>query len=216
MLRQRTHLAHLAAEQPVVDRAIEEVRAVAADHLRDLVPVRREQLQVESGIAVAQLLDQLVRLARQASRVDTEHLDRWIERVRHVDQRDAVDLEGGRDRDARRELAECPLEHRLRLVALALDGELAGFPLVELERSHAVTSSSLTRCFAGSSPASAPSSSSSSLRANAGKLSPSLRPPSQPALSPSPAPSNSSVGARRNRDRPIAALRPRLPPAQTR
>ena len=70
---QRLHLAHLAAEEPVLDLAVEEVRPVLADHARDVLGVRREELELDARVAVADLLDQLERLAgrRPVSTVKT-------------------------------------------------------------------------------------------------------------------------------------------------
>src|SRR3954454_7116242 len=47
---QRLDLAHLAAEQPVLDAAVEEVRAVLLDHCVHGRLRRREQVEVEPGI----------------------------------------------------------------------------------------------------------------------------------------------------------------------
>ena len=136
-----------------------------ADHRLHLARVRREQLEVEPGIALAQPLDQLVGLGGQAARVDAEDLDRRVELVGHVEQRDAVDLERGRERDPRREALERPLEQLLRLLALELDRELARLQLVDqLDRTHAASFSSRVR--AGSRPARTPSSSSLSRSQN--------------------------------------------------
>src|SRR5689334_23307304 len=74
MLRQRQDLPHLAAEEPVLDLAVEEIRAVPADHSRHVLRLGREDLEVDAGIALADLLDQLERLLWQPARVDREDL----------------------------------------------------------------------------------------------------------------------------------------------
>ena len=175
---QRPHLAHVAAEQPVVDAAAEEVLAVRARHPLDLGAVRQQDAQVEARVAVAEVFDRLVALLRQAPRVDREHLDLRIELVGEIDQDHVVGLQRGRDRDARREALEGPLEHRLRLLALELDRQLTCLQLVDQLNAHAA--SSRCRARAGSRPARAPRSSSLDRRLNSEKDSPGSRPCSQP------------------------------------
>src|SRR5262249_57144165 len=118
-----------------------------------------------------------------------------------------VGLNRGRDGDARREGFESPLGDRLRLPPRELDRGLARLELVEQLDAHAATSSR-TRTLAGSTPASTPSSSSLSRRANCGNVSPLTRRASQPATRPSTAESNSFVRTRLNSGRPIAAPPP--------
>src|SRR5581483_11351153 len=125
VLRQRQHLADLAAEEPVLDLAVEEIRPVLADHARDVLGVGGEDLELDARIAVAYLLDQLERLLGQPAGVDREHLHVRVELVRHVDQHRAVDLERRGDGDPRREPLERPFEQRLRLLALEFHRELA-------------------------------------------------------------------------------------------
>ena len=61
----------------------------------------------------------------------------------------------GRDRDARREPLDRPLEQRLRLLALELDRELARLQFVDqLDSCSCLRLLPLTRPFAGSRPAS--------------------------------------------------------------
>src|SRR5437763_996970 len=158
----------------------------------------------------AQPPDELEGLRRQAASVDAEDADLRVDRVGHVEQRDAVDLERGRERDPRREALEGPLEHDLRLLALELDRELAGLELVGQLDAHAATSSR-SRCRAGSMPASSPSSSSERRRQKSVKGSPSKRSSSQPWTRPSTASSSSSERTRRNSGRPIAAPGPSPP-----
>ena len=169
MAGERLHLAHVAAEQPVLDLSVEEVRAVPADHRLELPRVRREQVELHAGVAVAQLLDQLVGLGGQPPGVDAEDLDARVELVRHVEQRDPVDLEGGGERDPRREALQRPLEQLLRLATLELDRELAGLEVVD-QVDHAA-SASFSRARAGSRPTSTPSSSSLVRSQNARKSS---------------------------------------------
>src|SRR5581483_1972116 len=212
MLRQRPHLAHLAAEEPVLDLAVEEIRAVLADHARDVLGVRREDLELEARVTVAHLLDQLERLLGQPAGVDREHLHVRVERVRHVDQDGAVDLERRGDRDSRREPLERPLEQRLRLLALELDRELAGLEIVQhlFVQAHAASF-----FFAGSRPASTPSSSSVDRSQNALNDSSGLLASSQAATRPSTVASSSSVGTRRNTGRALAAPGPMPPRRKT-
>ena len=132
---------------------LEEVDAVLAGHRCDLVGVGLDQLELQARVAVAQAVGQLERLGRQAAGVDAEDRDVRIDLVGHVDQHDAVDLERRRDRDARREPRDRPLEQRLRLLAFELDRELARLQFVDqLDAAHASTSSltsSLRRLEAG-------------------------------------------------------------------
>jgi hypothetical protein len=100
---QRLDLPDVAAEEAVLDLAVEEVRAVPADHRLQVAGVGREEVELHAGVALAELLDQLVRLGGQAARVDTEDPHAGVELVRHVEQRHAVDLERGGQRDPRRE-----------------------------------------------------------------------------------------------------------------
>src|SRR5262249_2336327 len=158
-------------EQSLLDLAIEEVRPVARDHRLDLPGIRREQVELHSRVALAELLDQLVRLCRQAAGVDAEDPDPGVEGVRHVEERNAGGLEGGRERNPRREPLERPLEQLPRLAALELDRELAGLEIVD-QVDHAA---SFSLACAGSLPTRIPSSSSLVRSQNARKSSPSLR-----------------------------------------
>ena len=128
---QREHLAHLAAEQPILDRPVEEVRPVLPNHRAHRACVGREQIEIELRIALPHPLDELVRLLRQTPGVDAEQLDLRVDLVRHVQEHRAVGLEGGRDGDPRRELPDGPLEHDLRLLSFELDGQLARFQVVK-------------------------------------------------------------------------------------
>src|SRR3954451_6919509 len=203
-LRQRLHLADVAAEQAILDGVLEEVEPAPRDHPLDVHRLGLDEIEVESGVVRTELRDQVVRLLRQAAGVDGEDGDRRIDPVRHVDDRDAVDLERGRDADARAEALDRPLEDLVRLRAFELDRQLAGLQLVnELERAHATTSSTSRRDRAGSSPARKPSSSSESRRWNSVNASPSRRPSSQPRPSPSTASSSPSLGTRRKSGRAI-------------
>src|SRR5262245_3009075 len=190
MPRQRLYLSDCAAEQPFRDRLVEDVRALPRDHALQMHRVRGEQLEVEPRIAVAQALYEVERLLRHPPGVDAEDADLRIDLVRHVEDGDAVDLERGRDGDARREALDRPLEDDVGLLALELDGELAGLQLVDqLDRHYAASASTSaspprSRFRAGSSPASAPSSSSESLVAKAANDSAGLRPSSQPSTRP--------------------------------
>src|SRR5579864_1647401 len=203
--RQRLHLAHVAAEETVLDRVEEEVGAPALDEPANVLGIRLEQLEVEPRIALAQRLGERKRLLRQASGVDREHAHGGVDRIGHVDQHRAVDLERRRDGDALAELVERPLEQRVRLLALEADGELARVELVE-ENGHAAT-----RFRAGSRPARAPRSSSPSRRWKSVNVSPSLRVSSQPRTRPSTADSSRSLGTRRKSDPPIAGAGPSEP-----
>src|SRR5262249_17851908 len=62
VLRQRPHLAHVAAEEPEVARVVEQILAVLAGHRRDLARVRLDDLEVEARVALAQPVGELVRL----------------------------------------------------------------------------------------------------------------------------------------------------------
>ena len=66
------------------------------------------------AVPLADLLEQRVRLGRQAAGVQREHADLGVDPPRHVDQRHAVDAPGGADRHARVEPIERPLEQLLR------------------------------------------------------------------------------------------------------
>src|SRR5262245_5062635 len=208
---ERLHLADVAAEQAVLDLPVEEVRPIPADHRLHLPRVRREQIELHLRVPIAQLLDQVVRLGRQTARVDAEDPDARIELVRHVEQRDAVDLEGRGQRDPRREALECPLEQLLRLAAFELDRELAGLEIVD-QVDHAT---SFSRARAGSRPTRAPSSSSLVRSQNVRKSSASPRAASQPSTSRSTVSSSSSVGTRRKSGRAIAAPGPSPPRRNT-
>src|SRR5438552_13931504 len=203
-------LAEVAAEQPVVDRAVEEVRSVPRDHALDVLRVRDEQVELETRVPLAQLLDELEGLLREPARVDAEEADLGIDLVGHVEQGHAVVLERRRDGDARREALHRPLEHGLRLLALERNRELAGLELVDELDAQAATSSR-SRCFAGSTPANWPSSSSLARRQKSVNDSSSTRWSSQPWTRPSTAWSSSSVRMRRKSGRPIAAPGPRAP-----
>src|SRR5438105_13980361 len=65
-LRQRPHLAHVAADQPVVDRLVEQVETLARDHPLDVDRIRLHEVEIEARVAVEELCDQVVRLLRQA------------------------------------------------------------------------------------------------------------------------------------------------------
>src|SRR4051794_10259019 len=62
--RQRLHLAHVAADQALLDRAPESVRALSRDEALKLPRVGREQLEPELGVAQADRVRQIVRLLR--------------------------------------------------------------------------------------------------------------------------------------------------------
>src|SRR6266542_1653485 len=176
------------------DRAVVVVDLDLADvrPRRPLVAAQARDPRVELGQVLVQPLAQLVRLVRQAAGVHGEHPDLRVEVVGHVDEGDAVDLKRGRDTEARAETIDRPLEDELRLLALELDRELARLQLVEqLVRAHAAATSS-RRLRAGSSFASAPSSSSESRRWKSVNDSPSPRPSSQPRIRPSTAASSPS------------------------
>jgi len=159
MLRQRSDLADVAAEEAVLHRFAEQVQTLPLDHPADVLLLRCEDVEIQAGIALAQLRDQRVRFRGQPAGVDGEDANLGIDSVGHVDDRHAVDLERCRDADARAETLDRPLEDRFGLLAFERDRELARFQLVEkLVGAHAATSASrLLR--AGSSRASAPSSS---------------------------------------------------------
>src|SRR5437763_3187106 len=211
VLRQRAHLAHVAAEEAQVDGGLEQVDAVLAGHARDLVGGGLDEIEVEAGIAGAEAVGELMCLVGEATRLDGEDLDLRVELVRHVDQHDAVDLERRRDRDPAAEALDAPLDHGLRLLAFELDRELSRLEFVQqFERAHS-SASSRWRPFAGASPASSPSSSSLARRANDTNPSSGSRRSSQPAISPSTAVSSSSVGTRRTSGRPIRGSGPGEP-----
>ena len=113
-------------------------------------------------------------------------------------------------REPRREPVDRPLEERLRLLALELDRELARFQFVDqLDRCSRPPPPPVVALFAGSRPASSPSSSSLARRVNAEKLSPVARAArASPAISPSTAASSSSVGTRRKSERADRGLGP--------
>ena len=140
VLRQRLHLAHVAAEQAVLDRLLHQVEALRATTMRCDLRRRRARARARfrpGYFARSAAISSCVSL-RQPAGVDREDRARRIDLVRHVDQRDVVGLERRRDRDARAELLDRPLEQRLRLLALELDRQLAGLQLVEqLVRAHA-------------------------------------------------------------------------------
>jgi hypothetical protein len=131
VLRERAHLAEVAAEEAEVDGGLEEVDAVLAGHRPDLLGIRLDEPEPESRIAGAEPVCELERLRGQPARVDAEHRDRGIDLVGHVDQDDAVDLERGRDGEPRREPVDRPLEERLGLLPLERNRELARFALVD-------------------------------------------------------------------------------------
>src|SRR6185436_2822285 len=159
---ERLHLADVAADQALLDRAPEAVRALPRDEALKLPRVGCEQLQPQLGVAQADRVRQVVGLLRQAPGVNAEHAHVRANASSHVDKDATVDLKSGRDRNAV-EALECPFEHRLRLLALELDRELAGLQLVEQLRAH--SASSRTRPLTGSIPAARPSSSSLCRRA---------------------------------------------------
>src|SRR5712691_3033838 len=211
MLRQRSDFANVAAKETVLHRFAEEVEAFSLDHAADVLLLGREDAEIQAGIALAQLRDQRVRLRGQPAGVDGEEANLGIDPVGHVDDRNTVDLERGRDADARAETLDGPFENRLGLLALESDGELARFQLVEkLVGAHAAASTSrLLR--AGSRRASSPSSSSERRRWNSVKDSSSSRPSSQPRIRPSTAASSPSLGTRRKTGRAIAGSGPSEP-----
>src|SRR4051812_4198473 len=209
VLRQRLHLAGVAADQPLLHGVAEAVRPLPLDESPQLARIRGEQLQPQLRVALADRVREVVRLLREASGVNAEHAHVRADPCGHVDQDATVDLECGRDRNAVKTL-ECPLEHRLGLLALEFHRQLAGLELIEQLRAH--SASSRTRPLTGSSPAARPSSSSLWRRANTGNASSSpLRPSSQPWMSPATAASSSSLGTRRNNALPICASGPRPP-----
>src|SRR5947207_1961390 len=115
MSRQRSNLAHVAAEKAVLDRFAKQVEALPLDHPADVLLLRREYLEVQARVAIAEPGDQVVRLRRQPARVDGEDVTIGIDPVGHVDDRDPVDLEGGRDADAGAEPLDRPFENGLGL-----------------------------------------------------------------------------------------------------
>ncbi len=137
-----------------------------------------------------------------------------VDLVRHVDQRDAVDLERGRDarcaaRTARSPTRAPPAAPRPRTRSTARPPRARRATRRAHDRHlRSLRLLPLTRPLAGSRPASSPSSSSVARRVNAVKLSPSARRVEPARDSPSTAASSSSVGTRRNSERPIAALGP--------
>jgi hypothetical protein len=92
---------------------------------------RREQIEDEAGVPVAQLLDRVERLRRQPPGVDAEDANLRVDRVRHVEEDDAVDLERGRERNLRRESFERPGDDLFRLFTLERDRQFARLQLVE-------------------------------------------------------------------------------------
>ena len=177
------------------------------DEPLDLVGARRDELEPQAGVALAQLLDEVERLLRQPAGVDREDAHVRVDRVRHVDQRDVALLERGREREPLAEALERPLEQLPRLAALELDRQLAGLQVVDQVGAHAacllgragrgrVDAGERAELVVGQAVA------------NCGKLSSSRRPSSQPATRPPTTSSSRSVGTRRNTGRPIAGVAP--------
>ena len=110
---QRLDLADLAARDPQVDAAIHQVRPLGRDQLRDRVAVRVLELH-RDAVALADLLEQRVRLGRQTAGIQREHADLGVDAPRHVDQGHAVDAARGADRHPRMEPLEGPLQQLRR------------------------------------------------------------------------------------------------------
>ena len=106
---QRLDLADLAAGDPQVDAAVHQVRALGRDELRNRIAIGVLELHGDA-VPLADLLEQRVRLGRQAPGVQREHADLGVDAPRHVDQRHAVDATGGADRHPRVEAVERPLQ----------------------------------------------------------------------------------------------------------
>ena len=70
---ERAHLAHVAAAQAQLDGLAEQVGAVHGDELAHLARVRGQDAQADVVPAV-ELLDDGVRLRREAAGVDGEHV----------------------------------------------------------------------------------------------------------------------------------------------
>ena len=97
-----------------------------------------DELEAQTGVALAQLLDEIERRLRQPSRVHGEDAYVRVEPVGHVEQRHVALLEGGGEREPLAESLQRPGEEILRLLALELDRQLAGLEVVQqLGRAHA-------------------------------------------------------------------------------
>src|SRR5512133_3448406 len=81
MLRQRSDLADVAAEETVLHRLAEEVEALSLDHAADVLLLGCEDVEIQAGIALMQLRDERVRLRGQPARVDGENANLGIDPV---------------------------------------------------------------------------------------------------------------------------------------
>ena len=113
-------LAHAAAELALLDRVVEEVHAVLADHRGHRRAVRHEHLDA-LVVALAHAVDQVVRRLRQPPGVEHEHARLRIDPVHHVEQHQALGrAERARERDPRAEILERPSEDLLGAPRLRL------------------------------------------------------------------------------------------------
>ena len=106
---QRFDLADVAARDPEVDRPVHQVRPVRHRELRHVAAVRHLELHVDA-VALVDLLEQRVRLRRQAPGVEREDPDVRVDAPRHVHQSQPVDATRGADRDPRVERVQRPRE----------------------------------------------------------------------------------------------------------
>ena len=117
-------LADVAARDPEVDRAVHQVRPVRRRELRHVPAVRHLELDMDA-VALVDLLEQRVRLRRQAPGVEREDPDIRVDAPRHVHQRQPVDAPRGADRDPRVERVERPCEELLGARTLEAIGGIA-------------------------------------------------------------------------------------------
>src|SRR6266853_2072378 len=109
---QRPRLAHVAAQAPHVCGLVEEVRAMGRDHLVQIVGVGRDDLDVDP-VAVADAVDHVVGLLREAAGVQGEHGHVGPDARGHVDKDGRLGLEAGHDHDLWKRVV-CPLQNGFR------------------------------------------------------------------------------------------------------
>src|SRR3989442_34996 len=90
MFRQRSNLADVAAEEAVLHRLAKQVEALSLDHPTHVRVLRFEELEIEAGIAVAQLRHELVRLGGRPAGVDREESEPGNGPQGHVHEGDAL------------------------------------------------------------------------------------------------------------------------------
>ncbi len=119
---QRFDLANVAARRPVLDRLVEEIQALGADHRLHALGLGEVDLDVDL-VAASNLVDQVVRLLRQPTGVEGEDPRPGLERREEVDQDDVLGTERGRDREpVPTEFSQRERENLARLERFHRDG----------------------------------------------------------------------------------------------